>query len=69
MLAEVIFLAEFCFDCFKKIIDNNAEKDNVVLSKYKDYCEGCSKEKHVVITYKSKKSIFSKMLSIILRIR
>jgi hypothetical protein len=46
-------MAEFCYECYKKILKGDREKDELVISKYLDLCEGCGKYKPVVIEEKS----------------
>ena len=45
-------MAEFCFDCWKKLFDENAQKEKYIISKYDDLCEGCGEYKPVVIIEK-----------------
>ena len=43
-------MAEFCLDCWNRINKTKDGKTKYVLSKDLDFCEGCGKWKHVVIT-------------------
>lgn len=45
-------MAEFCFDCWKKLFDENAQKEKYIISKYDDLCEGCGEYKPVIIVEK-----------------
>lgn len=51
-------MAEFCFECYKKYLDKDAEIENLVMSKDLDLCEGCAQYKRTVIKIK-KPSVFN----------
>ena len=46
---EVIFMAEFCAECFSKIFDEKVTERNYILSKDFDLCEECGEWKRVVV--------------------
>ena len=46
---EVIGMAEFCLECWNKIMNTNDPPQKYVLSKEADYCEECGRWKPVVI--------------------
>ena len=45
-------MAEFCFDCWKKLFDENAQKEKYIISEYEFLCEGCGEYKPIIITEK-----------------
>ena len=47
-------MAEFCFNCYKKYFNKNAERENFIISKYNnlDLCEGCREYKPIIIREK-----------------
>ena len=47
------FMAEFCYKCFKEILDADGEEKDVLISKELDLCEGCGETKPVVVRYKN----------------
>ena len=57
MFSEVIHMAEFCLKCFQRYFNENAEKNELIISKDLDLCEGCADYKHVVIGYRRIPSI------------
>ena len=42
-------MAEFCKECFKELLCNDYEDDQLITSKDEDICEGCGEFKQVVI--------------------
>ena len=46
---EVIYLAEFCLDCWNKINGTNDPPENYVISKELALCEGCRQMKQVIV--------------------
>ena len=41
-------MAEFCFECYKKYFDENVKKEDLVIDKYYELCEGCGQSKQTV---------------------
>ena len=48
-IIEVIFMAEFCLDCWNKINESNDSEKKYIISKDLDLCEGCGEWKPVII--------------------
>lgn len=46
-------MAEFCLDCWNKLHGTNAPQCCYVLSKSPELCEGCGKQKRVIIAVRS----------------
>ena len=42
-------MAEFCYDCYKKILKGKKNKHELVISKDLDWCEGCDEWKRVIL--------------------
>lgn len=42
-------MAEFCLDCWNKLNGTNYTERKYVMTKYLDLCEGCGKNKPVII--------------------
>lgn len=42
-------MAEFCLDCWNKIMETNDPKNKFVLSRKPDFCEECRQWKPVII--------------------
>ena len=42
-------MAEFCKECFKELLFNDYEDDQLIISEDDDLCEGCGEFKPVVI--------------------
>ncbi len=53
-------MAEFCFDCWKKLFDKNAQKEKYIISEYDFLCEGCGEYKPIIIT--EKKTYYLRLL-------
>jgi len=45
-------MAEFCLDCFVKMDETFRRKEDLVISRDLDLCEGCGEMKHAVVRYK-----------------
>ncbi len=45
-------MAEFCVDCWNKIMESNEDPKTFTLSPYLDLCEGCGQYKPVIISIK-----------------
>ena len=45
-------MAEFCFECFKKLNETEEPESKYIISDTLDLCEGCGKWKKVVIAEK-----------------
>ena len=45
-------MAEFCLECYNKIMGTNDPTNKYVISKDLDLCEGCGEYKHVIIRIK-----------------
>lgn len=41
-------MAEFCLECFAKLVASGDDAKRAIVSKELDLCEGCGKMKHVV---------------------
>ena len=41
-------MADFCFECWNRLNENQCRKKDFVLSKDTDLCEGCGKYKQVI---------------------
>jgi len=46
---EVIYMAEFCLECWNKINNSNDKKFKYIMSKYPDLCEECGENKQVIV--------------------
>ena len=42
-------MAEFCFDCFKEMMETEVEQWRYVLTDTPELCEGCGRYKKVII--------------------
>lgn len=42
-------MAKFCKECFLKLLSNDYEDDQIILSEELDLCEGCANFKQVVV--------------------
>jgi len=42
-------MAEFCLDCWNKIMETNDPKNKFVLSRKPDFCEECRQWKSVIL--------------------
>ena len=51
-------MAEFCLDCWNKIMETNDPKEKFVLSRKLDLCEECQQWKPVIIRVRKKDLIF-----------
>ena len=47
-------MAEFCYDCYKKELGGKRDKRELVISRELELCEGCSKQKRVVVREKAR---------------
>lgn len=47
-------MAEFCPDCWNKLMENNDPKKKFVLSRKPDFCEECRQWKPVIIRVKKR---------------
>ena len=54
-------MAEFCVDCINKIFEQNKTEADFILSKNLEFCEGCCKQKRIVIKEIKKKNFFRKI--------
>ena len=45
-------MAEYCFECFKKVFEEKARERDYILSEELDLCEGCGEWKRVVVRVK-----------------
>lgn len=41
-------MAEFCPDCYRKVLGEEKENHMLIISRDYDLCEGCGQYKHVV---------------------
>ena len=48
-IIEVIYMAEFCLDCWNKLNNTNDSEKIYKLSKDKELCEGCGEVKNIII--------------------
>ena len=48
-------MAEYCFECFKKVLEKNAKEREYILSGDLDLCEVCGEWKRVVVRVKNPK--------------
>ncbi len=46
-------MAEFCLECWNKIMDTNDPKEKFILSRRPDFCEECRQWKPVIIRVKN----------------
>ena len=53
-LSGVIKMAEFCLDCWNRIMGINDSSDKYIISKDLDLCEGCGEYKHVIVRIKDR---------------
>jgi len=44
-----VFMAEFCKECFTKLLFNDYKDEQIIVSEDEDFCEGCASFKQVVI--------------------
>ncbi len=42
-------MAEFCLDCWNKLMESNDPPDKYILSRHLELCEECTQQKHVII--------------------
>ena len=56
-------MAEFCLDCWNRIMDTNDPPKKYLISKELELCEGCGEYKHVIVRAKDRYHLF-KCLSI-----
>jgi len=56
-------MAEFCKDCFKKEVGN----EEVIVSSWKELCEGCGEIKQIVVTVKNQKWVHCEEAEIIFK--
>lgn len=49
---EVIIMAEYCLDCWKKINGEKKDNNEYSLTEYLELCEGCGQWKRVVVKEK-----------------
>lgn len=47
-------MAEFCLDCWNKIMETNDPKQKFLLSRKPDFCEECGQWKSVIIRVKKR---------------
>jgi len=47
-------MAEFCLECWNKIMDTNDPKEKFILSRRPDFCEECRQWKPVIIRVKKR---------------
>lgn len=59
-------MAEFCLKCFNEMENKNYKKDDVVLSKYPETCEGCGQIKHTVVKVRNKKLTNTILIAVII---
>ena len=45
-------MAEFCFECLNEMLDYEEKKEDYVLSRQLDLCEGCGEMKRVVVRHR-----------------
>lgn len=45
-------MAEFCLDCWNKIMETNDPKQKFILSREPDFCEECGQWKPVIVRVK-----------------
>ena len=43
-------MAEFCLDCWNRLLGTNDKKWRYVITSYRDLCEGCGQYKQVIVT-------------------
>lgn len=55
-------MAEFCLDCWNKIMETNDPKRKFILSREPDFCEECRQWKPVIIRVK-RRYLFLERLS------
>ena len=46
-------MAEFCLECYNKLMDKNYKESQVIIDDELDLCEGCGEMKQTIITIKS----------------
>lgn len=51
-------MAEFCLDCWNKIMETNDPKQKFILSRKPDFCEECRQWKPVIIRVKKRYLLF-----------
>lgn len=42
-------MAEFCLDCWNKLMETNAPPEKYILSRHLELCKECAKQRHVII--------------------
>lgn len=42
-------MAEFCLDCWNRLMNTNDPPEKFVISKELDLCEGCGQWRHVIV--------------------
>ncbi|MBR6694388.1 MAG: hypothetical protein IKL62_05525 [Clostridia bacterium] len=52
-------MAEFCYECFKKVFEKDIPIENLIMSKDLEFCEECMENKPVV--YGVRRSGFEKI--------
>lgn len=55
-------MAEFCYECYKKILKGKKEKYELIISMCLDFCEGCGEFKPVVVREKRYLELLSNKL-------
>jgi len=53
-MAEVKGMAEFCLECWNKIMETNDSPKKFIISKDMDLCEECGEWKKVIVRVKRK---------------
>jgi len=48
-------MAEFCLDCWNKLNHTQLTEEDVVLSEYLDFCEGCAEMKPTIVFLEKRK--------------
>lgn len=54
-------MAEFCLDCWNRIMGTNDPSKKYIISKEVDLCEGCGEYKPVIIRMKDRYYFFKKL--------
>ena len=47
-------MAEFCVDCWNKIMDTNDPKKKFILSRELDLCEECGNYRQVIVAFRKR---------------